>query len=120
MTEYLPSTFEIRHSLFDIRYSLFHSFFFDQTGCPLAGGHARMKLQMFGTVGRATVPAETGRHSGRPYDSTSQSFFLDLTGGFFGQRRRLYETTQNLTANRRISNIEPQNVEGWYRFAQSF
>jgi len=25
-----------------------------------------------------------------------------------------------VTANRRISNIEPQNVEGWFRFAQSF
>jgi len=25
-----------------------------------------------------------------------------------------------LTANRRISNIEPQNVEGWNRSAQSF
>jgi hypothetical protein len=24
------------------------------------------------------------------------------------------------TANRRISNIEPQNAEGWNRFAQSF
>jgi len=24
------------------------------------------------------------------------------------------------TANRRISNIEPQNVEVWFRFAQSF
>jgi hypothetical protein len=24
------------------------------------------------------------------------------------------------TANRRISNIEPQNFEGWYRCAQSF
>ncbi len=24
------------------------------------------------------------------------------------------------TANRRISNVEPQNVEGWFRFAQSF
>jgi hypothetical protein len=24
------------------------------------------------------------------------------------------------TANRRISNIEPQNVEGWKRFAKSF
>ena len=23
-------------------------------------------------------------------------------------------------ANRRISNIEPQNIEGWLRFAQSF
>ncbi|CAB1073327.1 hypothetical protein D1AOALGA4SA_1822 [Olavius algarvensis Delta 1 endosymbiont] len=29
-----------------------------------------------------------------------------------------YETT--FKANRRISNIEPQNVEGWNRFAQSF
>ena len=27
---------------------------------------------------------------------------------------------QILTANRRISNIEPQNVEGWNRYAQSF
>ncbi len=26
----------------------------------------------------------------------------------------------NGKANRRISNIEPQNVEGWFRFAQSF
>ncbi|UCD81496.1 MAG: hypothetical protein JSW26_08770, partial [Desulfobacterales bacterium] len=25
----------------------------------------------------------------------------------------------NGTANRRISNIEPQNFEGWFRFAQS-
>ena len=25
-----------------------------------------------------------------------------------------------LTANRRISNIEPQNFEGWFRFAHSF
>ena len=25
-----------------------------------------------------------------------------------------------LTANRRITNIEPQNFEGWFRFAQSF
>jgi len=25
-----------------------------------------------------------------------------------------------VTANRRISNIGPQNVEGWNRFAQSF
>ena len=41
-----------------------------------ASGGAYMKQQMFGTVGRATVPAETGRHGGRPYDSTIQSFFL--------------------------------------------
>ncbi|CAB1084821.1 hypothetical protein D1AOALGA4SA_12329 [Olavius algarvensis Delta 1 endosymbiont] len=32
--------------------------------------------------------------------------------------RSSYETT--LKANRRITNIEPQNVEGWNRFAQSF
>ena len=30
------------------------------------------------------------------------------------------ETTNILTANRRISNIEPQNFEVWNRFAQSF
>ena len=49
----------------------------------LASGGARMKLQMFGTVGRATVPADTGRHGGRPYDSTSQSFFFDLLAVFW-------------------------------------
>jgi hypothetical protein len=36
--------FDIRYSLFDIRYSLFQSFYSDQTGCPLAGGRARVKL----------------------------------------------------------------------------
>jgi hypothetical protein len=35
-----------------------------------------MKLQMLGTVGRATVPAETGRHGGRPYDSTRPKFLF--------------------------------------------
>jgi hypothetical protein len=35
-----------------------------------------MKLQMFGPVGRATVPAETGRHGGRPYDSTRSKFLF--------------------------------------------
>jgi len=28
------------------------------------------------------VPAETGRHGGRPYGNTSRSFVLDLTGRF--------------------------------------
>ena len=35
-----------------------------------------MKLQMFGTVGRATVPADIGRHGGRPYDSTRPKFLF--------------------------------------------
>ncbi|CAB1075489.1 hypothetical protein D1AOALGA4SA_3309 [Olavius algarvensis Delta 1 endosymbiont] len=30
--------------MFDIRYSLFKSFFYDQTGCPLARGSAIVKL----------------------------------------------------------------------------
>jgi len=42
----------------------------------LARGGAYMKLQMFGTVGRATVPADTGRHGGRPYDSTRSKFLF--------------------------------------------
>jgi len=50
-----------------------------------------MRLQMFGAAGRDTVPAETGRHGGRPYDSKSRSFFLGLTGRYSGQRRRSYE-----------------------------
>jgi hypothetical protein len=37
---------------------------------------SRMKLQMFGTVGRATVPADTGRHGGRPYDTTRPKFLF--------------------------------------------
>ncbi|CAB1076752.1 hypothetical protein D1AOALGA4SA_4550 [Olavius algarvensis Delta 1 endosymbiont] len=41
--------------------------------------------------------------------------FIDQTGRSFGQKQRSYETT--FKANRRISNIEPQNVEGWNRFA---
>ena len=36
----------------------------------------------------------------------------------FNDQNSSYETT--LKANRRISNIEPQNFEVWYRFAQSF
>ena len=79
-----------------------------------------MKLQMFGTVGRATVPAETGRHGGRPYDSTIQSFFFDLLAVFWASAAAYMKLHKILTANRRISNIEPQNVEGWNRSAQSF
>jgi hypothetical protein len=41
----------------------------------------------------------------------------ELFGGFFDPEHS-YETA--LKANRRISNIEPQNVEGWNRCAQSF
>jgi hypothetical protein len=41
-----------------------------------------MKLQMFGTVGRATVPADTGRHGGRPYDSTRSKFLIRLDQSF--------------------------------------
>jgi hypothetical protein len=33
---------------------------------------------MFGTVGRATVPSDTGRHGGRPYDSTRSKFFSSI------------------------------------------
>jgi hypothetical protein len=58
---------DVRCSTFDVRRSTFISFFLDLTECVLASGGVYMKLQMFGTVGRATVPAETGRHGGRPY-----------------------------------------------------
>ncbi len=37
-----------------------------------------MKLRMFGTVGRATGPAGTGRHGGRPYYSTRPKFLFRL------------------------------------------
>ncbi len=39
-------SFDIRYYLFDIRHSLFRSFLFDQTGCPLARGSARVKLHI--------------------------------------------------------------------------
>ncbi len=42
-----------------------------------------MKLQLFGTVGRATVPADTGRHGGRPYDSTRSKFLSRLNWPLF-------------------------------------
>jgi len=48
----------------------------------------------------------------------ARSFFSLIRLGAGGQRQRSYETT--LKTNRRISNIEPQNVEVWNRFAQSF
>jgi hypothetical protein len=79
-----------------------------------------MKLNMFGAVGRATAPADIGRHGGRPYGSTRyslfQSFFFDLTGRSSGQRRRctqnpcmkldLAGTVNRLNVEHRTSNIE--------------
>jgi len=35
---------------------------------------------------------------------------------FCQPRMKLHE---NIKANRRISNIQPQNFEGWFRFAQA-
>ncbi len=35
-----------------------------------------MKLHIGATVGRATVPAETDRHGGRPYDSARPKFLF--------------------------------------------
>ena len=37
-----------------------------------------MKLQMLGTVGRATVPADSGRHGGRPYAGTRRLLISHL------------------------------------------
>ncbi len=68
----------------------------------------------FREVGRATVPADTGRHGGRPYVSTRLKFLFrfDWTlAARSGAHMKLHE----LKANRRISNIE-----GWDRFAQPF
>ncbi len=68
-----------------------------------------MKLQMFGTVGRATVPADTGRHGGRPYANTRLKFLFrfDWTLAASGDAYMKHIVG---TANRRIS-----NVEGWNR-----
>jgi hypothetical protein len=68
-----------------------------------------MKLQMFGTVGRATLPADTGRHGGRPYVIT-----------------RLHEVKSE-PQNRRISIFESRSVvsllagvAGFAKSARSF
>ena len=42
-----------------------------------------MKLRMFGTLGRATVPADIGRHGGRPYDSTRSKFVFRMDPGLY-------------------------------------
>jgi hypothetical protein len=63
------SMFDVGRSMFDVRCSLVSLSI--KLAVFLASGDAHMKLQMFRTVGRATVPADTGRHGGRPYDSTN-------------------------------------------------
>jgi hypothetical protein len=63
-----------------------------------ARGGAHIKLCLSGTVNRLNVEHRT----------------LNVQ---YGRRYALSILKQ---ANRRISNIEPQNVEGWNRFAQSF
>jgi hypothetical protein len=107
MIEYLTSTLvrrrRIRYSLFDIRYLsasggfAFSEFLsrFDWT--LAASGDAHMKLQMFGTVGRATVPAETGRHGGRPYDSTRPKSLFRLDWPLFRSVAGLIHLAEHLT-----------------------
>jgi hypothetical protein len=58
---------------------------------------------MFGTVGRATVPAETGRHGGRPYDSTRPKFLFRFDWTLAASGAAYMKLHVNLTANRRIS-----------------
>ncbi len=84
LREIFFKTDRTHYSMFDVGRSMLdvHQFLsrFDWT--LAASGDAYMKLQMFGAVGRATVPAETGRHGGRPYDSTRPKFLFRLTGRF--------------------------------------
>jgi hypothetical protein len=47
-----------------------------------APSNSHMKHQN-GIVGRATVPADTGRHGGRPYDSTRPKFLFRLDWPLF-------------------------------------
>jgi hypothetical protein len=66
---------------------------------------------MFGTLGRATVPAETGRHGGRPYDSTRPKFLFrsDWTLAARGDARmkQLFRT-----ANRSLRRAQAEwNIE---------
>jgi hypothetical protein len=64
---------------------------------------------MFATVGRATVPADIGRHNGRPYDGTRSKFGFRLDRPFL--------PTAGLVLN---IEKETSNDEVWNRFARSF
>jgi hypothetical protein len=62
-------------------------------------------------VGRATVPAETGQHGGRPYDSTRPKFLFrfDWTPAARGEARMklgLFGTLKRLNVEHRTPNIE--------------
>jgi hypothetical protein len=59
------------------------------------------------------IAVKNRSHNPKTTDTKLQSFFIDYTGRFSGQRRRLYETSRG-------QNCEPQDFEGWCRFAQSF
>jgi len=48
------------------------------------------------------------------------SFFLIKLAAFQASGAARMKLHENIKANRRITNIEPQNFEGWFRFAQSF
>jgi len=76
--------------MFDVGRSMFISFLFDQNGCPLAGGRANMKLR--GLLQKC-------------------SFFSPIRLAVFWPAAAA-RVKLKLKANRRKSNIEPQNVEG--------
>jgi hypothetical protein len=82
--------FDIRYSLFDIRYSLFQSFYSDQTGCPLAGGRAHMKLDY--KVLASAVDKGLTFFGGFALFKVSFSIKLDARG----QRPRSCETSKVL------------------------
>jgi len=70
-----------------------------------------MKLQMFRTVGRATVPAETGRHGGRPYDTTRPKFLFRfdwtlVASGDARMKLHIVEAKIRLNVEHRTPNIE--------------
>jgi len=84
MIAYLTSKFVIPCSKFVIRF--FRVSFSINLAAVQASGDAYMKLPMFGTLGRATVPAETGRHGGRPYDGARPKFLTCIIKQEFLQR----------------------------------
>jgi hypothetical protein len=64
-------TLKIRNFLFDIlRFAVPTMFQFHTSG-----GAYMKHDNVIASVGRATVPADTGRHGGRPYDRTRSKFF---------------------------------------------
>jgi hypothetical protein len=77
--------------MLDVRCSMFISFLFDRTGCPLAGGRARMKLHSKFVWERFATAIKIDRiplfNAYSPPEEDSLVSFIDQTGRFLARGR---------------------------------